>query len=664
MFKNMLILLMVGFMSTVASAATIVNGNFESASTFDAADWVETAAASWQLYFISGEGPYVTTPPHGGGNTASIMSIAGNAIYQLIDTQASYNFTYSLGYRNDFFATDDISFRVQIYNVTADTVLDEKTYTISAPAVVAVGGGQSGSGSWTRYTETFTVDTGTVGTDQLAVRFINMSTESNNQPWKATALVDNVELEAPPLVIDGAPELSSGWASRRTATSAKLWAQIIDDHNEPCAYWFCYWPNKKDAVVKDSLTTWPGRTGRNVATTVKGLDPNTLYFFQAKASNSEGVGMAQNYGAFWTKEGTPIDWMGPLPLAPPEVDGPVVSAVNVGGGDLTAAGLNFRSDMAHMGTPHKALSNIDQLLKQRFKFNASDVPSSGDASFDAVLQTCRLAEWVRASRTLWLYNLIPGVKYRIQLYSFDPRAGHASEGAAYYYEGELGHGSETFTRGGITSMIGEFTANCRTRAIFWNHVVDTANDPVMNAIVLSLAPGPIFNGDFELATDFDADFWVETAAANQLYFIPGEGPYVDTPPHGGGNTASIASTAGNALYQLIATQASYHFSYSLGYRNDFFATEDISDFRVQIYNVTTDTVLDEKIYAIAAPAIVPVGGGESGSGSWTRYSETFTVDTDAVGEDQLALRFLNMHTASGSPWRATALVDNVQSDVE
>ena len=294
-----------------------------------------------------------------------------------------------------------------------------------------------------------------------------------------------------PPVVDGVPELVSGWASRRTATSAKLWAQIHDDHNEPAFYWFCYWPNKPDADAKDSLIGWPGRTGKNAAMTVTGLDPNTLYFFQAKASNSEGVGKAENYGAFWTKTGTIIDWRGPLPLAPPEVVGPVVSAVNVGGGDLMAADINFRSDMAHMGTPHKALTNIDQLLKKRFTFSASDMASSGDESFDAVLQTCRLPERVRASRTLWVHHLIPGAKYRIQLYSFDPRTGHASEGAAYYYEDELGHGSESYTRGAVSSMIGEFTATCRTHAIFWHHVEDTVNDPVMNAIVLSLLPNPL-----------------------------------------------------------------------------------------------------------------------------------------------------------------------------
>jgi len=119
-----------------------------------------------------------------------------------------------------------------------------------------------------------------------------------------------------------------------------------------------------------------------------------------------------------------------------------------------------------------------------------------------------------ATQELQLINLTPGVRYRIQLYTGDQRACCSARG--YHFEDGLGNASPVWTRGGLLSLIGEFTADSDTQDM-WMYLEGGSSDPHITGYVLSIA------GDPKLASNPDpAIDAADISPSSALSWIPGK----------------------------------------------------------------------------------------------------------------------------------------------
>ena len=191
-------------------------------------------------------------------------------------------------------------------------------------------------------------------------------------------------------------------------------------------------------------------------------------------------------------QGAAIQWRDLVPMAPPEVSGKVVEAVNLAGGAVVVGGVSFQAGDATAPAPLH--SNLFKVLTSVWAGPTG--AATGNADLDLMLRGGR---WIAgtAKLTLTFSSLNPGTTYQIQFYIADFRTA-LQIGRAYHFEDESGHASPVFTRGGKMSVIGTFRADSDLQNIFF--VCESGSqDPLLNGYVLStcVPKGVAFDPDPE-----------------------------------------------------------------------------------------------------------------------------------------------------------------------
>lgn len=180
-----------------------------------------------------------------------------------------------------------------------------------------------------------------------------------------------------------------------------------------------------------------------------------------------------------------IHWSDPVPLDLPLINGKVLEAVNLGGPDVSdVGGVDFAAGDAEAPPPR--YSNIFDHLNQSWEGPSEAGPLAPDPALGQVVSTGR---WFKGTDTqkLRLKNLTPGVTYRIQLYTGDQRSCCSERG--YRFQDGTGKVSPIWTRGGLKSLVGEFTADKDTQDIFMAVEKDSI-DPYFSGYVLSVVENP------------------------------------------------------------------------------------------------------------------------------------------------------------------------------
>lgn len=183
--------------SSQAATITLVNANFDAGSGTNATGWTQVQGAGSNPsgpsnYWLS---PYVT----GAGGSMFLKSDGGNYVQQAFSlsdaggvdatTFGSYTVSFGYGYRSG--ATNH-DIRIALWNVTDNVEISGANFTIAVPG--------SGADNLTNTSVVLNYDN-TVGSmigDSIAVRFISLGSDLENNAWQRTAIIDNVSLTAVP----------------------------------------------------------------------------------------------------------------------------------------------------------------------------------------------------------------------------------------------------------------------------------------------------------------------------------------------------------------------------------------------------------------------------------------------------------------------------------
>ena len=180
-----------------------------------------------------------------------------------------------------------------------------------------------------------------------------------------------------------------------------------------------------------------------------------------------------------------IHWSEPVPLDAPLTGGKVLEAINLGGPSVAdVGGVDFAAGDA--GAPPPRYSNVFDNLTLSWEGPSGAGSLAPDPALGKIISTGR---WIKGTDTkeIRLKNLTPGATYRIQLYTGDQRSCCSERG--YRFQDGAGNISPIWKRGGLKSLVGEFTADKDTQDIFMT-VEKDSTDPYLTGYVLSIVSSP------------------------------------------------------------------------------------------------------------------------------------------------------------------------------
>lgn len=102
------------------------------------------------------------------------------------------------------------------------------------------------------------------------------------------------------------PILSSTEITEITKTTAKSGGNITDDGGATVTARGVCWSTSQNPTISDSKTE-DGTGVGNFTSSISGLEPNTMYYVRAYATNSEGTGYGNELSFTTFKEGVPVD---------------------------------------------------------------------------------------------------------------------------------------------------------------------------------------------------------------------------------------------------------------------------------------------------------------------------------------------------------------------
>ena len=180
-----------------------------------------------------------------------------------------------------------------------------------------------------------------------------------------------------------------------------------------------------------------------------------------------------------------IIWLDPIEVDLPLVQGEVLEAINLGGPAIeNVGGVNFSAGDGNADAP--VYSNMFDYLVTPWAGPTGAGDFVDDPGLADVISTVRYVG-TTATQEMQLQNLTPGTTYMIQIYGGDQRDCCSARG--YHFEDGLGNSSPVWTRGALTSLVGQFTADAETQ--YLSMVCESGSqDPQLTAYVLSIASPP------------------------------------------------------------------------------------------------------------------------------------------------------------------------------